>query len=181
MFNKKNLEAYYFIDQINKSTISTISIFKSISLIYFNQNNSFSNIQDLVNIKKFCNKNNLKFYVTDNIRLAIKIKANGVYLTKNYTGMLHNLNYKKEFLILGSVHNQLEYYKKNVQNCKKFFLSPIFYNKKYSINKILGVVKFKLISKNWKNNAVPLSGINQKSIKKAILVNKKQIAFRSWK
>jgi len=181
MFNKKNLKAYYFIDQINKSTISTISIFKSISLIYFNQNNSFSNIQDLINIKKFCNKNNLRFYVTDNIRLAIKIKANGVYLTKNYTGMLHNFNYKKEFLILGSVHNQLEYYKKNIQNCKKIFLSPIFYNKKYSINKILGVVKFKLISKDWKKEAIPLSGINQRNIKKAILANKTLIAFRSWK
>jgi len=181
MFNKKNIEAYYFIDQINESTISTISKFKSISLIYLNQNNSILNIEDLTNIKKFCNKKNIKFYITDNIRLAIKVGANGVYLTRSYNRMLHNFNYKKKFLILGSVHNQLEYYRKNIQNCKKFFLSPIFYNKKYSINKILGVIKFKLISKNWKNNAIPLSGINQKSIKKAILANKNAVAFRSWK
>jgi len=181
MFNKKNLTAYYFIDQIDESTISTISKFNNISLIYLNQNDLSLNIEDLTNIKKFCNKNNIKFYVTDNIRLAIKIKANGIYLTKNYTGMLHNFNHKKEFLILGGVHNQLEYYKKNIQNCKKFFLSPIFYNKKYSINKILGVVKFKLISKDWKKEAIPLSGINQRNIKKAILANKTLIAFRSWK
>lgn len=181
MFNKKNLEAYYFIDQINKSTISTIFKFRNISLIYMSQNNSFSNIQDLMKIKEFSNKNNLKFYVTDNIQLAIKVKANGIYLTKNYNRMLHNYNYKKDFLILGSVHNQLEYYRKSIQNCKKIFLSPIFFNKKYSINKILGVIKFKIISKDWKNEAIPLSGINQRNIKQAILANKKQIAFRSWK
>jgi thiamine-phosphate pyrophosphorylase len=181
MFNKNNLEAYYFIDQINESTISTIFKFRNISLIYMSQNNSFSNVQDLIKIKEFSNKNNLKFYVTDNIQLAIKVKANGIYLTKNYNRILHNYNYKKDFLILGSVHNQLEYYKKSVQNCKKFFLSPIFYNKKYSVNKILGVIKFKIISKDWKNKAIPLSGINQRNIKKAILANKNQIAFRSWK
>jgi thiamine-phosphate pyrophosphorylase len=181
MFNKKNLEAYYFIDQINKSTISTILKFRNISLIYMSQDNSFSNIQDLMKIKEFSTKNNLKFYVTDNIRLAIKVKANGIYLTKNYNRMLHNYNYKKDFLILGSVHNQIEYYRKSIQNCKNFFLSPIFYNKKYSINKILGVIKFKNISKDWKNKAIPLSGINQKNIKQALLANKKQIAFRSWK
>ena len=181
MFNKKNIEAFYFIDQINKSTISTIFKFRNISLIYMSQNNSFSNIQDLIKIKEFSTKNNLKFYVTDNIRLAIKVKANGIYLTKNYNRMLHNYNCKKDFLILGSVHNQLEYYKKSAQNCKKFFLSPIFYNKKYSINKILGVIKFKIISKDWKNEAIPLSGINQRNIKQALLANKKQIAFRSWK
>ena len=181
MFNKKNLEAYYFIDQINKSTISTIFKFRNISLIYMSQNNSFSNIEDLIKIKEFSTKNNLKFYVTDNIRLAIKVKANGIYLTKNYNRMLHNYNYKKDFLILGSVHNQLEYYRKSIQNCKRFFLSPIFFNKKYSINKILGVIKFKIISKDWKNKAIPLSGINQRNMKQAILANKKQIAFRSWK
>ena len=181
MFNKKNIEAYYFIDQINKSTISTIFKFRNISLIYMSQNNSFSNIQDLIKIKEFSNKNNLKFYVTDNIRLAIKVKANGIYLTKNYNRMLHNYNCKKDFLILGSVHNQLEYYRKSIQNCKKFFLSPIFYNRKYSINKILGVIKFKIISKDWKDKAIPLSGINQRNIKQALLANKKQIAFRSWK
>ena len=181
MFNKKNLEAYYFIDQINKSTISTIFKFRNISLIYMSQNNSFSNIEDLIKIKEFSTKNNLKFYVTDNIQLAIKVKANGIYLTKNYNRMLHNYNYKKDFLILGSVHNQLEYYRKSIQNCKKIFLSPIFFNKKYSINKILGVIKFKIISKDWKNEAIPLSGINQRNIKQAILANKKQIAFRSWK
>lgn len=181
MFNKRNLTAYYFINEINESTISTISEFKNISLIYLNKNNTLLNLPDLTNIKKFCNKNNIKFYVTDNIRLAIKIGANGIYLTKDYNRMLHNFNYKKEFTILGSVHNQLEYYKKKNQKCKKFFLSPIYYNKKYSVNKILGVLKFKLISKDWKNDIIPLAGITGKNIKKVALVNRKYIAFGSWK
>jgi thiamine-phosphate pyrophosphorylase len=181
MFNKKNLTAYYFVDQINENTISTISKFNNVSLIYLNQNESICNIQNLINIKKFCNKKNLKFYITNNIRLAIKLKANGVYLTKNYNSMLHNFKYKKDFLILGSVHNQFEYYKKNIQNCKKIFLSPIFYNSKYSINKTLGIIRFKLLAINWKNEVIPLGGINQKNFNKANLVNKKFIAFKGWK
>ena len=112
MFNKKNLIAYYFIDQINERTINTISKFKNISLIYLNENDSFLNLQDLINIKKYCNKNHIKFYIRDNIRLAIKVRADGIYLTKNYNKMSHNFTYKKGFTILGSVHNQLEYYKK---------------------------------------------------------------------
>ena len=181
MFNKKNLIAYYFIDQINERTISTISKFKNISLIYLNENDSFLNLQDLINIKKYCNKNHIKFYISNNIRLAIKVGANGIYLTKNYTKMSHNFTYKKGFTILGSVHNQLEYFKKITQRCEKIFLSPIFYNEKYSINKTLGIIKFKLISKDWENQAIPLSGINQSNIKKVYLVNKRELAFRSWK
>jgi thiamine-phosphate pyrophosphorylase len=181
MFNKKNLIAYYFIDQINERTISTISKFKNISLIYLNQNDSFLNLQDLNNIKKYCNKNRIKFYISDNIRLAIKVGANGIYLTKNYTKMSHNFTYKKGFAILGSVHNQLEYYKKITQGCEKIFLSPIFYNKKYSINKTLGIIKFRLISRDWKKQAIPLSGINQRNVKKVYLVNKKELAFKTWK
>lgn len=181
MFNKRNLTAYYFINQMNESTISIISEFKNISLIYMNKKNSLFNLTDLINIKKFSNKNNIKFYVTDNIRLAIKIGANGIYLTKDYNRMLHNFNYKKKFTILGSVHNQLEYFKKKNQRCKKFFLSPIFYNKKYSINRILGVLKFKLISKEWKSDVIPLSGITYKNIKKINLLNNKYIAFSTWK
>lgn len=181
MFNKKNLTAYYFVDQINETTISTISKFNNVSLIYLNQKESIYNIQDLINIKKFCKKKNLRFYITNNIRLAIKVKANGVYLTKNYNSMLHNFNYKKEFTILGSVHNQLEYYKKISQKCKKIFLSPIFYNEKYSLNKTLGIIKFKLISRDWKYKAIPLSGINQSNLNKVYLVNKREVAFKSWK
>lgn len=181
MFNKKNLTTYYFIDQINERIINTISKFKNISLIYLNENDFFLNLNNLINIKKYCNKNHIKFYISNNIRLAIKLKADGIYLTKNYNKMSHNLIYKKGFTILGSVHNQLEYYKKITQKCEKIFLSPIFYNKKYSINKTLGIIKFKLISKDWRNHAIPLSGINQSNINKVYLVNKKEFAFRSWK
>ena len=181
MFNKRNLTAYYFVDRINESTISTISKFNNVSLIYLNQNDSFLNLQDLINIKKFSNKNRIKFYISDNIRLAIKVGANGIYLTKNYTKMSHNFTYKKGFAILGSVHNQLEYYKKITQRCEKIFLSPIFYNKKYSINKTLGIIKFRLISRDWKKQAIPLSGINQSNIKKVYLVNQKELAFKTWK
>jgi hypothetical protein len=43
------------------------------------------------------------------------------------------------------------------------------------------MIKFRLISRNWEKQAIPLSGINQSNIKKVYLVNKKELAFKTWK
>jgi hypothetical protein len=45
-------------------------------------------------------------------------------------------------------------------------LSPIFLNKKYSVNKILGTLKFNLISLNWNIKILALGGISKKNLKK---------------
>ena len=148
-------------------------------MIYLNGNNSFLNLQDLINIKKFCNKNHIKFYISDNVRLAIKVGADGIYLTKNYNKMSHNFTYKKGFAILGSVHNQLEYYKKITQGCEKIFLSPIFYNKKYSVNKILNPIKFNLISLDWKVDLCALGGLAEENIGKIKMTKAQIIGIKS--
>jgi hypothetical protein len=59
-------------------------------------------------------------------------------------------------------------------------LSPLFYNKKYSKNKILGPIKFNLITNSWKSEICALGGINQKNIKEIKLLPKKtSIGFKS--
>ena len=58
-------------------------------------------------------------------------------------------------------------------------LSPLFYNKKYSNNNILGTAKFRLISKDWKINVCALGGINKTNVNKVKLIKTKNIAFRS--
>jgi thiamine monophosphate synthase len=58
-------------------------------------------------------------------------------------------------------------------------LSPLFYNKKYSNNKILGTAKFRLISKDWKTDVCALGGINKTNLNKVKLVKTSNIAFRS--
>ncbi len=81
---------------------------------------------------------------------------------------------------MGSAHNQLEYYFKKMQQCKTITLSPLFFNPKYSANKILSVVKFNLISTMWKVNLCALGGITKKNIKLINLTNASSVAFQRF-
>ena len=60
---------------------------------------------------------------------------------------------KKKFTTIGIAHNQLEYLQKKAQGCNLVMLSPLFYNEKYSINKILNVLKFNNKKINWETYA----------------------------
>ena len=73
---------------------------------------------------------------------------------------------KINFKIIGSAHNQSEFFLKKKQGCVDIFFSPIFKNQKYNQNKILKINKFNLISKEWKCNLFALGGINSHNIKK---------------
>jgi len=88
--------------------------------------------------------------------------------------------FKKDFLIIGTAHNQLEYYFKKRQNCKIIALYPIFYNPKFSKNKTLGPIKFNLISQFWNSNLCALGGINETNIKKINITKVSTIAYQRY-
>jgi len=58
-------------------------------------------------------------------------------------------------------------------------LSPIFYNQKYSQNKILNVCRFNLISKNWTSKICALGGITKNNLKKIKMTKADAIGFIS--
>jgi hypothetical protein len=58
-------------------------------------------------------------------------------------------------------------------------LSPLFYNKKYSKNKILNVCKFNLISMNWAKKICALGGVNLNNLKKLNMTRSSAAAFVS--
>ena len=86
---------------------------------------------------------------------------------------------KSDFKIVGAAHNSIEYSIKTQQKCKKFMLSPLFFNKKYSNNQILGVIKFNLITKYWKNELCALGGINLNNFKRLKMCKVSSVAFIS--
>jgi thiamine-phosphate pyrophosphorylase len=88
--------------------------------------------------------------------------------------------FKRKFIIIGTAHNQLEYYFKKRQNCKIIALSPIFHNPKFSINKILGATKFNLVSRIWKTDLCALGGVNESNIKKIKITKASAIAFQRY-
>ena len=91
--------------------------------------------------------------------------------------------YSKEttkLIVIGSAHNQFEYYLKQRQNCTTIMLSPIFYNDKYSNHKILNQIKFNLITLNWKTKICALGGISYKNIMLINLTKSTSIGVKSF-
>ena len=92
-------------------------------------------------------------------------------IVKNYE------NYKN-FVIIGSAHNIDEINIKKKQKVKKFFISPLFKNKK--TNKYLGVIKFNKLSTFINKDVIALGGINKSNINLLKLTNSNGIAGISF-
>ena len=103
------------------------------------------------------------------MKLAIKYKAAGIYIPSfNRTKGFSNLE-KRNFKILGSAHNQKQIKEKFNQNCRKIFLSPIFYVKKSKT--FLDLHKFNYLSRSNKINIMALGGITENNIRKLKLLH----------
>jgi thiamine monophosphate synthase len=168
---------YIFLDKINSELSLKIKKIKKVSIIYYTDNFEPFNENNCNLIRKFCEKINIPFYIMNSLKNAVKYKAAGIYITAENRRIILNKYYKLK--IIGSVHNNLDYYFKNIQNCTLVMLSPLFYNKKYSRNKILGSNKFRLISRNWEIDLCPLGGINNSNLNKIKLLRISNIAHRS--
>ena len=123
---------------------------------------------ELVKIAKACKRNRNQLFVSNDVKLAIKFKTDGIYIPSfNKAKGFANLE-KKNIKILGSAHNQKEIQKKISQNCTAIFLSPIFYVEKS--NKFLGVHKFNYLVNNNKTDIFALGGISKNNIHKLKLI-----------
>ena len=136
-------------------------------IIYRNYNDR-KRENELLKIAKACKKKRYRLFVSNDIRLALKVKADGIYIPSfNKTKKFSNLE-KKNIMIIGSAHNQIEIQKKISQNCSAIFLSPVFYVEKSK--KFLGLYKFNYLSYRNKTNILALGGISEKNIHKLKLL-----------
>jgi thiamine monophosphate synthase len=178
-FNKFYFDFFYlFITNIDQQIFKSILKFKGIVIVY---NQSYiADLAQFTEIRKFCRKNNIKFFILNNYKLALKYDLDGLVLSHNNKTHSHSkLICKKNFTFVGKVHNQNDYYVKYYQNCSKIILSPVFKNDKYNYNKLLKINKFNLISKYWKKEIYALGGINLENLKKIKMTNSKGIGFSS--
>jgi len=164
---KKISQLYYFIDKFNHFELSRLS--KNINIIYRNYKKNID-ISTLILIKNYCKKNRIKFFLSNNVNLAIKYHLDGVYIP----AFNKQINFIKgslpiDFKILGSAHNNFEILIKQKQGCDVIFLSPIFKVKKK--NCFLDVVKFNLLTLNKKVKFVALGGISKINKNKLNLLN----------
>ena len=162
MFILKN-KYYLIIENIKDIDLKNIKVRNKFSIIYRNKKKSDS-LKDLFKFRQKCKLKEIKFYVANNINLAVLLNSDGIYLS-SFNKDLKSLNYKKfHFNLIGSAHNYKEIYLKIKQGCSAIFLSKLFlvnYDKKAPY---LGVIKFNNFSKISKK-LIPLGGIKYENFK----------------
>ena len=173
--NNYRLKYYIFLDELNEKIIKNIQNLKKrkIDLKLIVSEKILFSILDFVKYSK------IPFFIIDNVKLANKHKANGIFLTSKNRSLINITKGSQRIEVIGSAHNQYEYFIKERQGCSTIFLSPIFYNKKYSLNKILHIHKFNLMALNWKKSIGALGGINLKNLKLIKLIRSKSIGIKS--
>jgi thiamine-phosphate pyrophosphorylase len=169
------VKKYYFINKFETNNIDKQD--KQTVIIYRNYSSKVTNEELILKIKEYCKKRGIKFYLSNNIKLAIKLDLDGAYIP-SFNKQIKHLSYslKKNFDIIGSAHNLKEIRIKEHQNVKKIFLSSLFKKNK----NFLGINKFKLLSKLTIKNIVVLGGISNKNKKKLSLLNQSEFAGISY-
>ena len=156
---------YYFIDKFEKSKIDKLDT--KTTIIYRNYKKNYE-IGEIIFIKNYCKKKNIKFLISNKIKLSIQLNLDGAYLPSFNKDFDHlGYHFKKDFCLIGSAHNLKEIRIKEKQKVDKIFLSSIF---KKNIN-YLGLNKFNLISKLTKKEVIALGGVSPKN-KKLIRLTK---------
>jgi thiamine-phosphate pyrophosphorylase len=163
--HNKFLNKYYFINKFDQSHIDKLD--KGVTIIFRNYKHKI-NENLIIKIKKYCKKRGNIFLLSNNIKLAIKLDLDGVYIPSFNKDKGHlSYSFKKSFIVLGSAHNIYEIKTKELQNVKTIFLSSIFKkNKNY-----LGFYRFKLLSLLTKKSVIALGGISNNNLKKLSLTS----------
>jgi len=161
----KLIKKYYFIDKFNKENINRLD---KKTLVIFRNYSKKNSEKIILKLRNYCKKRGIKFFLSNNLKTAIKLNLDGAYIP-SFNKSFRHLNYslKKTFILLGSAHNIYEIKIKELQNVEEIFLSSLFKkNKNY-----LGINKFKLLQKLTNKKAVALGGISRTNLKKLNLIN----------
>lgn len=168
---KKNY--YFYIDNIKSFNLNLIKKNLNITIIYRNNSKKKEPISKILIFRKKLISKKINFYVANNLKLAKKCKADGLYISA------YNKRFYKNIKVIGGAHNFKEIYLKNKQGCKTIILSRLFNVNKKTKKNFFGVLKFNLIYQKYKINIVPLGGINEKSLLKLKLLKTNGLAILS--
>jgi len=159
------LNKYYFIKKFDQSHIDKQD--KKTTIIFRNYDETIDE-KLILTIKNYCKKKQNKFLISNDIKLAIKLNLDGVYIPSFNKDKKHlSYSFKKNFIILGSAHSIYEMRIKELQHVNAIFLSSIFKkNKNY-----LGINKFKSIYLLNNRLVIAIGGILNNNIKKLNLTN----------
>ena len=163
--HNKFIKKYYFIKKIDQSHIDKQD--KGTTIIYRNYNKEVD-VNIILRLKNYCKQKGNKFLISNNIKLALKLNLDGIYIPSFNKDKKHlSYSFKKKIIILGSAHNVYEIRTKELQKVEAIFLSSIFKkNKNY-----LGINKFRSLSLLTKKPIIALGGLSNNNLKKLNLIN----------
>ena len=160
------MNKYYFINKFDTNNIDKQD--KLTTIIYRNYNSKNIDEKLILKIKKYCKKKSINFYLSNDIKLALKLNLDGAYIPSFNKSLKHlSYSYKKNFKLIGSAHTIKEIKTKEIQKVEKIFLSSLFKKDK----NFLGINKFKLLANLTKKTVVILGGISKKNINKLKLLS----------
>ena len=159
------LRKYYFIDRLNKNNIDKLG--NNTAIIFRNYSKS-DHTKEIVKIKNYCKNKGYKLFLSNNIKLSIKLGLDGAYIPSFNKSFRHlSFSLKQNFCLIGSAHNLKEIRTKEAQKVKYVFLSSIFKtNKNY-----LGLIKFCIFKKLTTKKVIALGGISKNNVKKLKMID----------
>ena len=108
------MKKYYFIDDFNPIHLKALD--KNITLIWRAGDNN-DNIKTIYKLAHFCKRNRIELILSNNVKLALKLKLNGAYISSyNRDFKFNSFKFKKNFKMIGSAHNLKEVNIKKLQN-----------------------------------------------------------------
>ena len=169
------MRKYYFIDKFETKNIDRQD--KQTVIIYRNYSSKIANEDLILKIRKYCKKKGNKFYLSNNVKMALKLNLDGVYIPSfNKTTKHLAYSFRKNFKIVGSAHNIKEIRIKEKQNVSKIFLSSLFKKN----NNFLGINKYRSLTQLTKKNTVALGGISKSNLRQLFLINQFEFAGISY-
>ena len=159
------LKKYYFINKFNINNIDKLE--KNTIIIYRNYKKK-KVTNDVIKLKKYCKVKGIKLYISNNIKLAMKMNVAGAYIPSFNKDFRHlSFTFKKNFKIIGSAHNIKEMRLKEKQCVEYIFISSLFKNNK----NFLGFNKFNNLKKMTKKKIIALGGVSKSNLKQVKLLS----------
>ena len=169
---------YLLIENIKDLELKNIKITNKYTIIYRNIKKG-ENINKILLFRKKCKAKKIDFYVANNIKKAVLLKADGLYVSAYNNRLnlapLKNLNIR----IVGSAHNLKELNTKILQGCSDIFFSRLFLTNYKNKKGFLGLIRFNLFALSRRENLIPLGGIKQSNLNKLKIVKCNSAAFLS--
>ena len=169
---------FLIIETIKNINLRKIKKNNKFIIIYRNKNKK-DDIYKITRFIKKCKVKGIKFFVANDLKLAILVKSDGVYLSAHNRD-LRALSFKKEkFEIIGSAHNTKEISLKKKQGCKFILLARLFKVSYKPEMSSLGVNKFNFYSRDIHKILIPLGGIKVSNLNKLKTINSVGFAIMS--